>query len=64
MVVRKYTDGDSNFEVSVTEDRKILFEIEKDGIFVSAELDHAESKDLYNQLYDFVKQIEPTKSNG
>ncbi len=66
MVIRKYADGATNLEVSVSEDHTlILFELEKDGVYLSIGMDYKDSSDLKDQLYNLIREIEPTKkSNG
>ena len=64
MIIRKYTDGDANLELSVNEEKLILFEIETEGIYLSVALDHDEADDLRDRLYDMLKAINPEKANG
>jgi len=65
MIVRKYTDGDSNLEVSINEENTHLcFEIETDGVCTSVNLDYKDSYDLKDRLYDLLKKIEPKKEKA
>lgn len=62
MIIRKYTDGSSNLEISVDEESKhLVFEIETDGVYCSVNIDYKDSYDLKDRLYDLLKEIEPLK---
>ncbi len=54
-------------EVSISEEKQVVIELEKDGIYLSISLDYQDADDLRNELYDFSRAIEPVKpakSNG
>lgn len=67
MIVRKYTDGETNLEVNITEEKKVMFGLELEGDWRVISLSYEDVEDLRNQLYDFARKIEPpkpAKSNG
>lgn len=54
-------------EVSISEEKRVIIELEQEGIFLSITLDFKDADDLRNELYDFSRAIEPAKpakSNG
>ncbi|MES1181851.1 MAG: hypothetical protein ABUL44_03560 [Flavobacterium sp.] len=60
MIVRKYTDDDGAIlEISISENKKILFQSEYEGTFASIELDYKDVKDIQDVLYSLIKEIEP-----
>lgn len=61
MIIRKYSDGNSNMEVSISENNKVVIELECDGAVISIDLDFKDADDLRNELYDFSRAIEPAK---
>lgn len=56
-------------EVSISEEKRVIIELEQEGIFLSITLDFKDADDLRNELYDFSRAIEPVpvkpaKANG
>lgn len=48
-------------EVSISEEKRVIIELEQEGIFLSITLDFKDADDLRNELYDFSRAIEPVK---
>lgn len=59
MIIRKYNDGDTDMEVSVTPGKMIQIQLNEALEFLSIELTHKDAKDLQDILYAFLREIEP-----